>query len=467
MFLRLGSNLLPAFESNFHRKDQPEINGTKTWKGIQSQSNNSMPVSHPMSEQRIIKTVLRHCASRRSWTIGVVVVGFLSASVLLFAQVALWRARVAIEQRRNVDADRWLQLSVFCKSMDAEWHYLSTVVARRSLQFERARDEMRLALQHGWQANDVERQQLLAYAQTDQFDKVGSRWSELFENAGSDGPEVCRSYIRFLMTRFRISEALHILDGWEKDFPEDPGPYVIRGMITANQLRWPEAEELFRQALARDPNHDDARMRLAEAQVEQLKFSEAESNLAIVRDLSLEGTVWKARCAAHLGRLDEAQKLLQDAAVRKPGSGLVYGELGQLQLMKKDFSAAVQSLKAALLAEPVNTQFQYSLAQALMSSGKTEEAQEHFRVVKDASVALESLPQLTRWVIDHPDDIESRFKVAEITWRHKSRRDGLAWLLSVIDFDSNHKAAHQLLATHYSESGEEQKAAYHRQLSGQ
>jgi hypothetical protein len=55
--------------------------------------------------------------------------------------------------------------------------------------------------------------------------------------------------------------------------------------------------------------------------------------------------------------------------------------------------------------------------------------------------------------------------VAEITWKWKSRRDGLAWLLSVLDYEPNHRATHALLAEHYSEVGDSQKAEAHAQMS--
>jgi tetratricopeptide (TPR) repeat protein len=395
-----------------------------------------------------------------------IVLGAIAVGVgLLTFHVSLWRARVAIEERRHVAADRWLSVARYCWPLNGEWHFLSVIVSRRTNDFERTKTELKNAHELGWPDHELERQQLLACAQTGQFDQVGQRWSQLFQNAGSDGPDLCRAYINFLMTRFQLHEVATIVDGWRKDFPEDPGPWVVEGMISANQLLWTDAETRFRKALELDPTLDDARFRLAETQIRQLKFSEAEFNLSALASRTPEVIASLAHCMAQQGRLDEALASLQSANESTPGNVGVLAELGRLQLMQGDYASALAALEDALKIQPENTEFRYAYAQALRNSGRETEAIEHFDRVNQATTALRDLARITRQVVSDPENIEARFKVAEITWRWKSRRDGLAWLLSILDYEPNHRATHALLAEHYSEVGDSQKAEAHAQLS--
>ena len=395
-----------------------------------------------------------------------IVLGAIAVGVcLLTFHVSLWRARVAIEERRHVAADRWLSVARYCWPLNGEWHFLSVIVSRRTNDFERTRTELKNAHELGWPDRELERQQLLAYAQTGQFDQVGQRWSRLFQDAGSDGPDLCRAYINFLMTRFQLHEVASVVDGWRKDFPEDPGPWVVEGMISANQLLWSDAESQFQKALELDPTHDDARFRLAETQIRQLKFSEAEFNLNALANRTPEVIASLAHCMAQQGRLDEALASLQSANESAPGNVGVLAELGRLQLMQGDYASALAALEDALKIQPENTEFRYAYAQALRNSGRETEANEHFDRVNQATTALRDLARITRQVVSDPENIEARFKVAEITWKWKSRRDGLAWLLSVLDYEPNHRATHALLAEHYSEVGDSQKAEAHAQMS--
>lgn len=402
----------------------------------------------------------------RRWLTWLIVLGcVLVGTGQLTFHVSLWRARVAIEDRRHSAAERWLSVARLCWPANGEWHFLSVIVSRRSGEFERTKRELKNAFDLGWPSRELDRQQFLAYAQTGQFAQVRQHWSQLFQDAGSDGPELCRAYIDFLMTRFQLHEVAGIIDGWRSDFPDDPGPWVIEGMISANQLLWSAAESRFQKALELDPSLDDARFRLAETQIRQLKFSEAESNLRLLAQQTPEVIASQAHCMSQQGRLAEALTSLQSAVKTYPKNIQVLAELGRLQLMAGDYSSALAALEEALKIQPENTEFRYAYAQALRNSGREQEAVEHFERVNEATKALKDLARLTRQVVSRPDDIEARFKVAEITWKWKSRQDGLAWLLSILDYEPTHRATHALLATHYSEVGDKDNAEAHTRMS--
>ena len=119
----------------------------------------------------------------RRWLTWLIVLGcVLVGTGLLTFQVSLWRARVAIEDRRHSAAERWLSVARCCWPANGEWHFLSVIVSRRAGEFERTKRELKNAFDLGWPSRELDRQQLLAYAQTGQFTQVGQRWSQLFQD---------------------------------------------------------------------------------------------------------------------------------------------------------------------------------------------------------------------------------------------------------------------------------------------
>ncbi len=405
---------------------------------------------------------------RRIVTWSSILLTLIVATGALLFQVGLWRARLAIEYRQQNSAETWLNLAEWSWPKNAEWHYLSAIVSRRALNFEQVESHLRHANELGWDVTDLEYQQTLAQAQTGQFDMVENRWATLFETAGSDGPEICRSYVNFLLARFRLEEVSTILNGWRKDFPDDPGPDVIEGTITAQLLQWKKAEELYLKALQIDPTLDEARVKLAEALMKQLRFDEAEEQLRLVSAETAKTPdviASNAHCVAQQGRLDEALQILETASKNNPSNIRLLAEMGRLQLMRADNKGAIMSLARVLEKEPENTEIRYAYAQALRNDGHEKEAQGHFRLVDQGTKALRELSRLTQEVVAHPEDVETRFQVGQITWKWKSRRDGLAWLRSVLEFAPDHKPTHALLAEHYEQEGDHQKAEFHRRKS--
>jgi Flp pilus assembly protein TadD len=200
------------------------------------------------------------------------------------------------------------------------------------------------------------------------------------------------------------------------------------------QLKFPAAETVLRRALAGDPESPD-----------------------IVAPL--------AHCMLQQGRTDEAKALLEEALQRTPSHLGLLAETGRLHLELGELDQAVKYLSQVVSLQPENTELRYSLAQALRSLGKEDEAQQQFRLVDEGTRALLQLSKLTAQVVEDPSNVELRFKIASTTWKWKSRSDGEAWLRSVLEYDPTHKETHKLLAEHYERIGRKDKAEYHRKMA--
>ncbi|MDA7504003.1 tetratricopeptide repeat protein [bacterium] len=403
---------------------------------------------------------------RQVYTLIAVLILLVAMAAVLF-QVGLWRAQVAIEARQHQRAMNWLSGVSWIWPRNAEWYYLSARSSRRLKNFDRVEKHLKVAFEQGWPREQLEYEQILALAQTGQYEKVGSRWPQLFQNAGSDGPEISHAYINASLARFRLDIAATALASWKADFPNDPDPYFMEGKITMVLQRWEDAELLLKQALEIDPRHTLAREQLAEAYIKQLKYQQAIAELQTLMN-DHPKPITKSRlvhCLVQQGETEAAQKLLEAALINTPEDKNLQSEMGRLLSKLGQHAEAIPYLQSVVDLHPEETETRYALAQALRANGQEQEAAAHFNFVDEATKALLTLSRLTTKVVESPSDVETRFRVAEITWKWKSRSDGESWLRSVLEFDPNHQPTHQLLAKHYQLTGDVKRAEYHKSMA--
>ena len=71
---------------------------------------------------------------------------------------------------------------------------------------------------------------------------------------------------------------------WEKDYPDDPEPFLLRGRLNEVLLSWSDASDAYRRAATLDPESVDARFGLAKSLVKQSSLDEAQTHLGFVLD---------------------------------------------------------------------------------------------------------------------------------------------------------------------------------------
>ncbi|MBW8875162.1 MAG: tetratricopeptide repeat protein [Acidobacteria bacterium] len=107
-----------------------------------------------------------------------------------------------------------------------------------------------------------------------------------------------------------------------------------------------------------------------------------EAAAAFERALRLQGTdvaalVHRGEIARLQGRSEEAEDWLRKALAVDPSCAAARAILGQTALDRRDFTAAVKRLEAALAAVPEANRLHYLLAQAYRGLGEPAKAQEH------------------------------------------------------------------------------------------
>lgn len=399
----------------------------------------------------------------------------LATVVKVSAEVSLWRAQVAIDARVHVSAGRWLSVAnvvvpiPFVGADLGEFYFLSARLNRRLEKFDRVSDELRKARSHGWDVAAVEREQWIALAQTGRFDRVASHIADLLTDAGSDGPEICEAYVAWLLSRFKLASAHRVIDVWQQDFPESGEPYFQRGRIHTVTKNWTAAVEQYSEALQREPHRTDARLMRAKAQIQLVRYSEAVADLeGVLRGdpVHVEARIAHAQCLSNLGQAEPACRLLEAVVDEHPESSEALSLLGRIEQKQGNQKAALAALEKAVSIRPIDSDARYALGKTLRALGRDADAKTHFDFVAESTRALLKLGQLTEKLVQKPDDVELRFEVGRLTWEWRSRDVGEQWLRSVLEYDAEHVGTHSMLAEHYLDVGDQERAAHHQQMAG-
>ncbi len=404
----------------------------------------------------------------RRWTWLFLAGVLLSSSWWLTCEIAIWRAFVCLEAREHSAALSWLTLASRLRSGSAETHYLLARTHRRLRQFEAVTRHLERSLALGYSSRLLEREQWLAQAQTGQFAAMKSHWSDLFANAGSDGPEISKAFVTGTLAQLRLRDATKVLDAWQADFPDDPDQYFLRGQLAFVQLDHAAAAIQFRQTIQRQSSHDEARFLLATCLMNIGEIAEAAAQLERVLQRQpdhVDAEVALASCFAKLDRLDEARQRLQTVMKHSPKHVGALLEFGNLELAAKHSVEALPVLRRAAELKPEDREVIYSLAKALQATGANEEAHQKFAFVDEATKALLRLKILSNRLLKEPDNLDLRFEIAQITWSYQSRAEGAKWWLSLLEIEPRHVATHQALAEHFRRTNDLERAARHEAQS--
>jgi tetratricopeptide (TPR) repeat protein len=361
-----------------------------------------------------------------------------------------WRGRALLASGQAAAARAWFERAQQLSEQPAE-HVELARCCRRLHDFAGVETHLRRAIATGAPRHEIERQEWLTLAALGQYRAMASGWSDLFEQPGDDGREICDAYVTMALARFRLEDAFRVLSAWEGDFPRDPQPHYVRGLVYETSLNFEAASKSFERALELDPHRSDARLKLARCLLERLQPQDAVRHLQLclkAEPENVEAAILLARAQLKLGDYESARERLERQLDRDPQRVDVRQLLGEIELEANQPQAAVAYLAPAVESQPENHELRYAYAQALERAGRKQEAKAHFAFVREAQRAVAKLLPQTQELLRRPDDVALRFEIARITWRYKSREDGARWLQSVLEYDPQHAGAKALLAEH-------------------
>lgn len=393
----------------------------------------------------------------------------LGTALYFWSDLCLWRTEANLNQRDYAYATRWLERSRWLgRKADARLGLLQLRIARGQKQYREVERLLPEAARLRAPRAEVERERLLALAQTGQFDAMQGHWEQLLADPRSDGPEIARAYYSWLMLRHELTQAEQTLKLWHADYPDDPEPLALAGRYYEAMVDWQAAEESYRKAHTLAPENDEYRLSLANALQARLKTQEA---IPLFREFlarhpeDLVATRGLAQCLATNGDLDAALEIFRKAYESHPDDFSTQKAYGDLLLTSGDATTALPILEKAYHAVPEHANLANSLARALKASGRGAEAKPLFDFVVESRPQLDGLIALEAQLRKEPANLELRMKIAAITAKYVSRRDAIRWYQALLQISPNYTPAHLALADLYEQLGEQELADRHARVA--
>jgi len=371
----------------------------------------------------------------------------------------------ALTRHDVVLAASWLHWARTINDENAEAHFLTARVSRRLGDSQGLQKHLKRAHQLGWPELRLQREWTLAQAQIGLLKQAEPHLENLLVNAGEDGAEICAAFVCGFVHHYQFQRAILLLDVWEKDFPDDSEPHLMRGRLHQRWRNWSAAETEYREALKRRSNDFDARCGLAEVLATQHKYEEAARHYSALLKGDPDNAVlmngW-ADCQMHLGRPEDASAAYRKLLANDQNDCSARLGLGQMALEDRRYDEALSWLEPAAAACPRRPDVLYALAQALVAAGRREEAKQHFRYFDEANSALIKVSELMSHLVEYPNDLDARFEVGRLYMKYGTPAEGANWLKTVLAIAPNHQPTHALLEQYYDETHQAELAQQHR-----
>ena len=223
----------------------------------------------------------------------------------------------------------------------------------------------------------------------------------------------------------------------------------------------------YREALKRDPNLGDIRRELADKLLEGSKVDEAGEEYATLlsrRPKDAPAHVGSGRVALLKGDIQAAIRHFEEALAIDPNSSRALCELALIDMRFGRNTQARDRLERALRIDPDDFEARYTYARVLRAVGDPEGAAEQMESADRLREDQKQIDELRKGLVQRPDDLDLRSKVARWLVEHGHEAEGLDWARLILTKTSNHPATCELLADYHARKGNQGLANYYRSL---
>ncbi|GIX04382.1 MAG: hypothetical protein KatS3mg114_0251 [Planctomycetaceae bacterium] len=334
---------------------------------------------------------------------------------------------------------------------------LQARLARKRGDMEATRRWLEQAQQLGADPRLVQREALLAMAQSGQLREAEPHLPRLLVEAGDEAPEVSEAFVLGYMRTLRTADALRLLEAWIADWPEQPRPWLLRARLYVMQHQYTKARADFLQALQRDPQFLPAALELAELLWQQNEPQQAVPYFTRClhdRHEGVRALVGLALCYKALGESERVTAMLDQALRQDPQHVLALRERARWALEQGDAAAAIPWLQQAF-QHSRDDELHYLMAQALQAMGQASEAEKHLDIVRQARETFRRITQLEDALHDDPSRTDLLAELGELLLTLEPE-EGVLRLLAALDRDPCLSVARQLLIDHYQQRAQQE-----------
>jgi tetratricopeptide (TPR) repeat protein len=360
-------------------------------------------------------------------------------------------AQAALAEHRNPAARNHVGKSLVVWPESAELLLMAARAERRAAAFDRAEtflDRCRRADDPAW-ADQVALEWALLRASMGDLRTVEQPLQARLLGSPAEAPLIWEALAEGYRRNFRMPEALRTLDTWIHFEPENAHVYFLRGEVHRQVGALSRAATEYRRVLELEPEHAEARRRLASALVQVGRYQEAADHLEQLRRASGDdpelGTLL-ARSKFDSGEREEAVQILDEVLRKHPTDGGALRERGRIALAAADFAAAERLHRQAVDALPHDYESHWGLYRSLQALGKLEEAKEQLvtaQRIKDASERIHEIQ--THQMTLRPHDAALHAELGELLVQLGQEEGGEKWLLSALSLDPQNATARDAL----------------------
>jgi tetratricopeptide (TPR) repeat protein len=435
--------------------------------------NRQGPRAVPSGDLSVIRLV-HHWQGPRNWVVLILLSAGLLALISAGATLASWHlaawqdyraAMQAIERRDFAEARARLERCLAVWPHSAEVHLLAARTARRAGAYDDAEKHLKECQRLDWPMEEVRLERDLIRAQRGDVSDVEKHLMFFAEHGHPDALLILEALCQGYLKTYRLTHASRCLELWLQKRPDDVQALLWRAEVA--QLRSSNQEALAdcRRAVELAPEHDKARLRLAQLLVTENLPAEAIPHFERLRQRQPENTevlLGLARCRRLLGEPEEAGQLLDQLLQITPEDVGALGERGRVCLEKREPARAERWLRMAVNRAPYDRDMVYALYLCLQQSGKAQEAEEYRANLKEIESQLNRLREVTRRITETPHDPALRHEAGVIFLKSGQNKEGLRWLYSALQEEPGYQPTHQVLADYYEKTGDKEKAIWHR-----
>ena len=215
--------------------------------------------------------------------------------------------------------------------------------------------------------------------------------------------------------------------------PEVPKSHVLRGRIMLEKGRLEDARQSFAQAEKLDPNNLDAQYfqgilaeRTGQPEQALIRYNKA----AELDPSNVQYVIAAAEMHISAGRLDDAEKLLNQRRSSFDNSAAMRQIYGHIAMLRSDYPNAVRYFNEALLLAPKDARVLEDLVNAQVAAGQFADAEYNLQVLLDDDANKERRDlKMTRArclvAVNRP--VEARSVLQELVGDRAGGRDVRAW----------------------------------------
>jgi tetratricopeptide (TPR) repeat protein len=413
----------------------------------------------------IFPTNTREERARRRWP--VIIAGILLLALLAAAGRGLLRHAFDERERRIVRAlaegrleqalnevDRWLMSS----PDSAAAHYFKARIAWAQNDLFTVDQELERARILGYDLTPLDRLSGLMLARANQPSKAEPLLHRAFVGAREFDREVAEALARIYLGTFRLSEAAAVLSVWSRELPGDALPHLLQTEIDA---RFDATSEVIiarcRAALERDPDLDQARLRLAEELRKNHQNAEAAAEYSRYMERKPEdpvGYLGAGQNAVEMEDFAEAAHFVDQSLRLAPHNPIALAARGAVERSRGNFEAALEYFDQAVKSDPFDHGNRYQRMMILRSLGKNVAADAERKAVEKLRDDEEIFRKLSRELVRKPLDPQLRGETARWLMEHGREEEAVEWANLILRADPTHLAMNRLLADYYRRKGQ-------------